>query len=90
MTGVDREAMSLRHRPRQLLQFADSDVDRQTAHLARQVVVLDVIGQMQHRRAVAEVNVMEHPGLFQRVDRPIHRRDVDRRIRTALRGRVQR
>jgi hypothetical protein len=88
--GVDREPVPGGNGFGEALEIVEGDVDREPTDLAGQVMVLQVVGEVEDRRTMAKVNVVDQPGLFERVDRAIDRRDVDRRSEHLLGGCVQR
>ena len=73
MGGVDGESVPGRDRIGQAVQIVERDVDRETADFTREMVVLDMVGEMQHGRTVTQMDMMHQSGLLERVDRPIHR-----------------
>lgn len=75
---------------RQALKVIDRDVDGQTTDLARQVMVLHMIREVEHGGPVAQMHVVDQTRLLERIDRPVHRRNVDRRAQHLFCGGVQR
>ena len=59
------------------LQLAKRNVLGSPALLAHEMVMLGMIAQVEHGRAVPEVDVVETSHRFQRVDGPVDRRLVD-------------
>ena len=88
--GIDREPMSSRHGLGETLKIVERDVDREPTDLTGEVMVLDMIGEGKHRRAVAQMDVVYQSRLLESVDRAIDRRNVDRRSEHLLGRGVQR
>ena len=78
VSGIDGEAVPGRDGIGQALKVVDRDVNGQSTHLAGQVMVLHMIREVENGWPVAQVHVMDESRLLERIDRPIHRRDVDR------------
>src|SRR5256714_2102673 len=77
VAAVEVEAELLLEHPEQRPQLGDRQLLDPFALLAEQVLV-GLVGQVVDGPAVAEVHVVDHPQLLQRVQRAVHRREVDR------------
>jgi len=78
MGRTDREAAYAQHGG-EVVEFAHGQVDGPPAFLAYDVVVLALIDQVNHPRAMTEMNMTEVAGALEHVDGAIDRRRVNTR-----------
>lgn len=71
------EPMALLEMRDQVRQFLDRDVLTPPALLTDKVVMVGVITEVEDRRTVSEMNVVESAHGLQRVDGPVHRGRID-------------
>jgi hypothetical protein len=82
MTGVDGKAVLVGNPADRFFDEPDRDLFDPTAFTADEVKMIGVLGRVVGRRSVAQVGVSDQSELFEKLERPIDRRDVDATGRT--------